>query len=100
MRRRENSELTERRQQPDSRQLAQPSLQPIARNYSLLVFRHDDTDPWIGQQGSGRPSLEMVGMHTLPCSSYCLEVGLLRQPVAARKAETVTRRRTWSATGQ
>ncbi len=92
--------LSERRQQLRSRQLTQPSLQSVACDDSLLVFRHDDTNPWIEQQGSGRPSLEMVGVHALPCSSYCLEVGLLRQPVAARKAETVTRRRTWSATGQ
>jgi hypothetical protein len=75
------------------RQLTEPALYAIPVYNVSSVFRNNHTNPWMKQQGSGRASFETLGLHPLPCTSYRFQIGLSRQPGAARKAERLTRRR-------
>jgi hypothetical protein len=64
----------------------------------MSVFGNYDADPGMKQQGSRCPSLEMLGLHPLPCTSNCFEIGFLRQPAAAMIAKWFTRQRISMAT--
>jgi len=83
---------------------------PVVENGAVLgvvsigdlvsMLRDNYPDPWMQQQGSGCPSLQTLSLHALPCTPYCFQVSLTRQPEATREAEWSRRRRILSATGR
>ena len=89
-----------RRQYSHSRQFTQLPLGAVPIDDVMPVFRNHHADPWMKQQGSRCTSFETLGLHPLPCTPYRLQIGLSRQPEAARKAERFTRQRIWSVTGR
>jgi hypothetical protein len=93
----ERGELAQRGQQRDARDLAKPSLEPVAIDGGVLVTRHDDPDARRTKRGSTDPDIEVHGPNSLPLSNDSLNIEASRQPVAARKSEAVvTRLRTCS----
>ena len=75
--------------------LAEAALETVAVDGRRLVPRHDDADPRARarQRGSDGPDLEVPGPDALPLSPDLLEIGVPRQPPAARKAPRLRRRR-------
>lgn len=73
--------------------LTQASFDTISLDDLSLMLGDDYAYPRMQQQGSAYPSFEALGLNSLPCTSYNFEIGLARQPRAAREAKRSRRRR-------
>lgn len=88
----DNAVRLQRGQEFEAHQLAEPALEPISIHGSVLVLRHDESDPRMAKRGSKHPDVEVLGPDSPPLSNDGQYVATPREPERARITEAAFRR--------
>jgi hypothetical protein len=89
---------SQRRQEVDANELAEPALEPVPIDGSVTVARNDDAHARMRERGSEYSDVEIHSPDSLPLLNGRFQISAPRHPKATREATpVVTRRRTCSA---
>lgn len=89
----------ERRQELNSHDFSEASLELVAIHGGMAVSRNDDPDSWMPERGSKISEVEVSTPDSLPPSNDGFQVALSRQSKLAREANAVIRRRRTCSAG-